>query len=95
MSNDTIEILTLEGKPWRVNGAKFEAMRSAMMAVIPDEPPGMKFADLKAALLEYLDPTLFPGGEKSGWWLKAVQLDHEARGLIKRADKPPVRLYKV
>ena len=92
---DTIEVLTREGKPWRVGRARFEDMARAMMKVLPTSAPGMKVADLKAAALPHLDPALFPGGAKAGWWLKAVQLDHEARGLIARADKPPVRLYRL
>lgn len=94
MSDETIEVLTREGKPWRVNKAKFEDMKQALMAVLPDTPPGLKVAEAKEALLARLDPELFPGGDKAGWWLKAVQLDHEARGLIARAEKPPVRLYR-
>jgi hypothetical protein len=31
---------------------------------------------------------LFPGGEKTGWWTKCVQLDLEAKGLLVRAGKP-------
>ena len=38
---------------------------------------------------------LFPGGEKTGWWMKAAQLDLEARGIIARAPKPPVRLHRL
>ncbi len=94
MSDETIEVLTREGTPWRVNKAKFEHMQAALMAVLPDAPPGITVAEAKAALLPRLDPALFPGGGKAGWWIKAVQLDHEARGLIARADKPPVRLYR-
>jgi hypothetical protein len=37
----------------------------------------------------------FPGGQKAGWWLKAVQLDLEKKGVIRRADGAPVRLYRV
>ena len=94
MSGQTIEILTLEGKPWRVNGAKFENMRKTLMTVLPLEAPGMKVSDARDALLPLLDQALFPGGAKAMWWIKAVQLDHEARGLIKRAPGSPVRLYK-
>lgn len=94
MSDETMEVLTADGKPWRVNKAKFEAMRAALMAVLPDGPPGMKVPEAQAALLSHLDATLFPGGEKAGWWLKAVQLDHEARGVIAREKGSPVRLYK-
>ena len=94
MPEETIEILTREGKPWRVNRAKFEEMRAALLAVLPDVAPGLTVAEAKAALLPRLDPALFPGGEKAGWWIKAVQLDHEARGLIARAKGSPVRLYR-
>ncbi|MCU0904683.1 MAG: hypothetical protein MUE83_12515 [Tabrizicola sp.] len=90
----TIEILNRDGSSHRVNGEKFEAMRVAMLAVLPDGPPGLTVAETKAALLPRLDPVLFPGGEKAGWWIKAVQLDHEARGLIRRGEGSPVRLFK-
>ena len=94
MPDETMEVLTREGRPWRVNRAKFEAMQAALMAVLPDTPPGMTVAEAKAALLPRLDAELFPGGEKAGWWIKAVQLDHEARGIVARAKGSPVRLYR-
>jgi len=94
MADETMEVLTAAGKPWRVNRAKFEEMRRAIMAVLPDEAPGMTVAEVKAAILPRLDQALFPGGDKAGWWIKAVQLDHEARGQIARAKGSPVRLFK-
>ncbi len=94
MSEETIEVLTQQGKPWRVNWAKFEAMRKSLLAALPDEAPGVTVAEAKAALLPTLDADLFPGGEKAGWWIKAVQLDHEARGLIKRSKGSPLRIYR-
>jgi hypothetical protein len=90
----TIEVLNRDGTIWRCNGEKFEAMRTALMGVLPDGPQGATYAEAKAALLPSLDPVLFPGGEKAGWWIKAVQLDHEARGLILRGKGSPVRLFK-
>lgn len=94
MSEETMEVLTQQGKPWRVNRAKFEAMRKSLLAALPDEAPGVTVAEAKAALLPTLDADLFPGGEKAGWWIKAVQLDHEARGLIKRSKGSPLRIYR-
>ena len=94
MSDETIEVLTREGRPWRVNRAKFEEMDRALMSVLPDTAPGLTVAEAKAALLPGLDGALFPEGEKAGWWIKAVQLDHEARGTILRAKGSPVRLYR-
>ncbi|KPP87097.1 MAG: hypothetical protein HLUCCA08_04030 [Rhodobacteraceae bacterium HLUCCA08] len=94
MPDDTIDVLTRDGKAWRVNRARFEDMAQALMAVLPDGPPGMTVPEAKAALLPRRDPAVFAGGDKAGWWLKAVQPDHEARGLIARADTLPVRLYR-
>ncbi|MBY6047108.1 DUF6958 family protein [Vannielia litorea] len=96
MSDDRIEVenVNTPGKTTRVNRPKFEAMRAALLSVLPTAPPGMKVADAKEALLPALPGDLFPGGDTAGWWLKCVQLDLEAKGTIARAEAPPVRLYK-
>ena len=78
----------------RLDRAKFEAMRDALLSVLPENAPGITVAEAKKRLLERLPQAQFPNGEKAGWWLKAVQLDQEARGFIKRATGSPVRLYK-
>jgi hypothetical protein len=90
----TTEILNRDGSSHRVNGKTFGAMRVAMLAILPDGPPGLTVAEAKAALLPHLDRVLFPGGAKAGWWIKAVQLDHEARGRILRGKGSRVRLFK-
>ena len=52
-----------------------------------------------AALIEAVKPLLsqdiFPEGKTAGWWMKCVQLDLEAKGIVRRAAKAPVRLRKV
>lgn len=78
----------------RLDRSKFEAMRDALLSVLPKNAPGITVAEAKTRLLKRLPQTQFPNGEKAGWWLKAVQLDQEARGIIKRATGSPVRLYK-
>jgi len=95
MSGDKIEIenISSPGRTERVNRAKYEAMRDALLAVLPDTAPGLKVPEAKAALLPLLPEALFPGGDKAGWWLKAVQLDLEAKGIIKRAPTKPVQLH--
>ncbi len=77
----------------RVDRAKYMAMKAALMAVLPGAAPGMTPAEAQKALLAHLDPGLFPGGEKAGWWMKCVQLDLEAKGVLARAPKAPVRLW--
>jgi hypothetical protein len=52
-------------------------------------------AEIQMALLPHLPESLFPGGEKAGWWMKSVQLDLEAKGIITRAKSAPVRLWRI
>ncbi|MBA4012031.1 MAG: hypothetical protein C0481_09225 [Phenylobacterium sp.] len=83
------------GRTTRVDAAKYGAMRTALLAALPSEAPGLTVAAAKAALLSQLPDDLFPGGDKAGWWLKCVQLDLEAKRVIARAAGSPVRLYRV
>ncbi|WP_245197083.1 MULTISPECIES: DUF6958 family protein [Labrys] len=78
----------------RVDRAKYEAMKAALLAVLPDISPGLTVAEAKQHLLPLLSQDLFPGGAKAGWWLKAVQLDLEAKGTVVRAATKPLRLHR-
>ncbi len=89
-----IENVLSPGRTVRVDRAKYIAMRDALLGVLPATQPGLTVAEAKAALLPRLDADLFPGGEKAGWWLKAVQLDLEAKGLVGRVSGP-VRLHRI
>lgn len=79
----------------RVDANKYEAMKSAILAVLPAASPGLTVAELKQRLLPLLPESLFPGGAKAGWWLKGVQLDLEAKAVITREDTKPLRLYRL
>ena len=59
----------------RVDAAKFNAVKQAVMQVLPAEAPGMTPAELIAAVKPLLPQDIFPGGAKAGWWVKCVQLD--------------------
>ncbi len=88
-----VENIISPGSRHRVDARKYEAMKKAMLAVLPDAPPGMAVADIKPRVVPLLPADLFPGGDKAGWWIKCVQLDLEAKGALKRSEKP-VRLYR-
>lgn len=90
-----IENVIQPGKTYNVDAGKFAAMRDAVLASLPTSPPGMTVPELKAEVLPRLPDSLFPGGEKAGWWIKAVQLDQGAKRVIARADGSPVRLYRL
>lgn len=95
-ADDRIEIqnFTSPGHVQRVDRAKYEAMRDALLQVLPSGPPGLTLADAKARLLPLLPDALFPGGDKAGWWLKAAQLDLEAKAVIRREATKPLRLHR-
>ena len=95
--DDRIEIqnFTSPGHIQRVDRIKYTAMRDALMAVLPIGLPGLTVADAKVSLLPLLPEASFPGGAKAGWWLKAVQLDLEAKGVVKRGPGSPVRLFRL
>lgn len=88
-----VENVVTPGSRRNVDAGKYNAMKEAMLAVLPAEAPGMAVAAIKPAVLPRLPETLFPGGDKAGWWIKCVHLDLEAKGVLNRTEKP-VRLYR-
>jgi hypothetical protein len=94
---EKIDILNVlqPGKTYRADKAKFEAMKTAMLKVLPKKPPGLTVDELQTAVLKHLPEALFPGGEKAGWWVKAVQLDLEARKKVMRLKTKPLTLHQV
>lgn len=95
--SDKIEVenINTPGRTERLDRTKYMAMRAALLAALPDTAPGMTVAQAQEALLPHLSETDFPERQKAGWWMKAVQLDLEAKGIVKRAPKRPVQLYRV
>lgn len=89
-----VENINTPGRTERVDAAKYHAMRAALLAVLPGGPPGLTAAEAKTAALPHLPEALFPGGATVGWWLKAVQLDLEAKGLVARRPTKPLRFHR-
>ncbi len=96
MPDDKIEVenINTPGRTTRVDRVKYEAMRKAYLAVLANGAPGLTAKEAQAALIPTLPQDLFPGGAKSGWWMKSVQLDLEAKGLVKREDSKPLRFHR-
>lgn len=90
-----VENVGQPGKLYRRERVRYEAVRAAVLAVLPTKAPGLTFAETKSAILPRLPDALFPGGDTVGWWLKTVQLDLEAKGVIRREAVIPLRLRRV
>lgn len=90
-----IENVNHPGKTTRVDPDKYEAMKQALLQALPSTPPGLTIEALRETVLATLPEALFPQGATAGWWMKGVQLDLEAKGIIARAGGKPLRLYKL
>lgn len=74
---------------------KYEAMKAALLAVIPAGDEGVPFQGLAERVKPHLPSEVFEGASV-GWYTTTVKLDLEARGLIERVPKrSPQRLRRV
>jgi hypothetical protein len=91
-----VENVNVPGRVSRVNEEKYQAMRRVLLQVLPAQPPGLTQAEMGAAVLPHLPQNLWPNGEKSMWWVKTVQLDLEAKGLLVHSRQgTPTRWHRV
>lgn len=79
-----------------LDAAKYDAVKIALLKVLPKKSPGLTQTQLRGETAYHLPEHLFADGEKAEWWIKSVQLDLEAKGLIVREkDAHPLRWHKV
>jgi hypothetical protein len=92
MANDKIVVENVNhpGKTARVDATKYKAARAAMLKLLPKKAPGMTQHELMVAMRDALPLAQFPGTTTS-WWMKTVQLDLEAKGLVLREKSKPLR----
>lgn len=87
--------INVPGRTARVDAEKYEAMKSAILKVTPNEAPGITASEMVERVKPLLPKRLWPMGEKVGWWQKTVQLDLEAKGQLKRHPKSkPMKWYR-
>ena len=89
-----VENINCPGKTSNVNAEKYHAMRKVLLKVIPKSETGMTQKEMQLAILPHLSEELWPGGSKSAWWAKTVQLDLEAKGLLFRTKSKPLRWHR-
>ena len=98
-TNDSAKVMLQNpnhpGYAKQVDASMYEAMKQALLKVLPKTAPGLTADALRDAALPHLPSDLYPEGAKAGWYTKAVQLDLEAKGIITREKTRPLRLHKV
>ena len=90
-----VENVNVPGYSFKVDAAKYQVMKAVLLRILPKKPPGMTQAEMRNTVVAHLPHSEFPGGAKAEWWSKCVQLDLEAKGLVKRdPDSKPLRWYR-
>ena len=89
-----IENVNIPGRVYRVDAEKYQATREALLKLLPNQSPGLTQKEIQTQIPDYLPNNLFPGGQKSSWWAKTVQLDLEAKKLLIRESTKPLRWYR-
>jgi hypothetical protein len=78
------------GKTYKRDAVKYLAARKAFLGFMPKAAPGLTQTEMFNAMREALPEF----GSTSGWWMKTVQLDAEARGEVVRDNGKPLRWRK-
>lgn len=82
--NISVENVNHPGHVKLVDADMYKAMKRALLKAIPRTSPWLTVAEMERRAFACLPEKLFPGGAKSSWWAKTVQLDQEARGILVR-----------
>jgi hypothetical protein len=75
---------------------KYEAVKKAILAVVPRNKAGIAFRDLPKAIAPRLPRQYLPQPGSASWLATTVKLDLEARGYLERIPGvTPQRLRRV
>ena len=81
------------GRLVRVDADKYNAVRAAVLSVLPPTAPGLTLVELREIVRPLVPAAVFPEGFKAGWWVMGVQLDLRAKRLIVTENGKPLRLH--
>jgi len=80
----------------RVNKAKYEAFRTAILAVVPKNETGILFKDMPKLVAKKIPKEMLPAKGSASWYTTVVKLDLEARKLIERVPgETPQRIRRL
>jgi len=68
----------------RIDKAKYEAFRKAILAIVPKNKTGILFKDMPKLVAQKISKEMLPAKGSASWYTTVVKLDLEARKLIER-----------
>jgi hypothetical protein len=87
-----IENVNHPGKTYSVDAGIYGQVRQAWLDVLAGDDKSLTLAEIVERLGARLPNESFTDGAGLGWWSKTVQLDLEAKGLVKRDKGSPIRM---
>ena len=82
-------------KPTRIERAKFERLRRAILACVPRSTPGVEFQKLPSLVRARLTRSERASIGSLNWYVTVVKLELEVRGELRRiAGSQPQRLVR-
>jgi len=85
-----VENINVPGSNNNVNKVKYLAMRKVLLSVVLKNNIGITQKQMLDLIQPYLPQDLWPSDAKSGWWMKTVQLDLEAKNIIRGNPTKPL-----
>ena len=89
-----VQNVNVPGYTHSVDKTMYDAMRQAVLKMLPRKAPGMTQTEMWQKLPTFAPKALFPDSGKIGWWMKTVQLDLEAKKLLVREMTKPLRWHR-
>lgn len=92
-AKEMVEVFNVNspGKSSFVQKDKYDEVRRVLKEFMPKSSPGLTQDEMASIVREKVSSVIFEDRVKAGWWMKTVQLDLEARGLILRERTKPLR----
>lgn len=80
----------------RIERAKYDEMRRALLRVIPRTKAGVPFMELRDLVHPLLSLDVFDAKTSVSWYVTTVKQDIEARGLVQQLPgRGPQRLQRI
>ncbi len=70
----------------RIAKAKYDAVRKALLSVVPKRKDGIAFTELPKLVAPKLPAEMLPAKGSATWLTVVVKLDLEARGMLQRVE---------
>jgi len=92
---ENVEVFNINtpGKSSFVQKDKYDEVKRVLKKLMPRKSPGLTQNEMADLVRENVSVEIFEDKNKSGWWMKTVQLDLEARTVIVREKTKPTRWY--